>query len=76
MSDDNANDKIEDLDNTDSTATFTQIASCAYGPTEDGCVDRRRQGLRARLKRERYEYELKKQKSFINTFRNLFGASS
>jgi len=70
------NQEIEGQDNTSSTVTYTQVGSCAFGPTDDGLVDRRRQGLRARLKRERYEHELKKQKSFINTFRNLFGASS
>ena len=68
--------EIEGQDNTSPTVTYTQIACSAFGQADDGLVDRRRQGLRARLKRERYERELKKQKSFINTFRNLFGASS
>jgi hypothetical protein len=81
MKDDNIEIEIEgqeteEQDNTSSTVTYTQIACSAFGPSDDGLVDRRRQGLRARLKRERYERELKKQKSFINTFRNLFGASS
>ena len=70
MSDENIESEIEDPDNTSSTVTYTQVVSCAYGP--DG-VDRRRQGLRARLERERYEREIKQQKSFVNVFRNLFG---
>ncbi|MCP4765827.1 MAG: hypothetical protein GY875_06090 [Gammaproteobacteria bacterium] len=72
MSDESIESEVEDPDNTSSTTTYTQVASCALGP--DG-VERRRQGLRARLERERYERELKRQKSFINVFRNLFGAS-
>jgi hypothetical protein len=76
MDNDSIDNEIEEQDGTNTTITYTQVASCAFGPTEDGMVDRRRQGLRARLERERYERELKKQKSFINTFRNLFGASS
>ena len=76
MDDDNNGNEIEEQDNTSPTVTYTQVASCAFGPGEDGLVDRRRQGLRARLMRERYERELKKQKSIINTFRNLFGTSS
>ena len=72
MSDENNDSTTKDPDNTSPTVTYTQVVRCAYGP--DG-VDRRRQGLRARLERERYERELKRQKSLINVFRNLFGAS-
>ena len=72
MSDENDKSEIEDPDNTSPSITYTRIASCAFGP---GGTDRRRQGLRARLKREFYERELKRQKSFINVFRNLFGTS-
>jgi len=76
MDDDNIGDEEKDQDNTSPTVTYTQVASCVFGPTEEGLVDRRRNSLRAKLEREHYERELKKQKSFINTFRNLFGASS
>jgi hypothetical protein len=70
MSDENNSSPEEDPDNTSPSMTFTQVGSCIYGP---GGVERRRQGLRARLERERYERELKKQKSLMNVFRNLFG---
>jgi len=70
MSDEKIESAVEDPDNTSPSITYTQVASCAFGG--DG-VERRRQGLRARLERERYERELKRQKSFINVFRNLFG---
>ncbi|MCP4335972.1 MAG: hypothetical protein GY785_25285 [Gammaproteobacteria bacterium] len=73
MSDENIESEVEDPDNTSPTVTYTQVASCAFGP--DG-IDRRRQGLRARLEREKYERELKRQKSFINVFRNLFGVGN
>ena len=73
MSDESIESEVEDPDNTSPTVTYTQVVSCAYGA--DG-VDRRRQGLRARLERENYEREQKRQKSFINVFRNLFGASN
>lgn len=76
MDNDNNGNEIEDQDDTSPTVTYTQVASCAFGTREDGLVERRRQGLRAKLKREAYERELKKQKSIINTFRNLFGTSS
>jgi len=76
MNDNNIENEVEGQDNTSPTDTYTQIACSAFGPVDDGLVDRRLQGLRARLKRESYERELKKQKSFINTFRNLFGVSS
>ena len=70
MSDENSRSDMEDPDNTSSPITYTQVASCAFFP--DG-VDRRRQGLRARLERESFERELKQKKSFTNVFRNLFG---
>jgi hypothetical protein len=35
-------------------------------------VERRRQSLRAKLERERYEREQEIEKSFISTVRNLF----
>ncbi len=73
MSDENINSATEDPDNTSPSITYTQVVSCALAP--DG-IERRRQGLRARLKRERYERELERQKSLINVFRNLFGAGN
>ncbi len=76
MDNDNIKKDIEEEDGTDTTVTYTQVASCIYGPAEEGKVDRRRHSLRAKLEREHYERELKKQKSFINTFRNLFSTGS
>ena len=76
MDNEKTGDKVEDQDETSPTVTYTQVASCIYGPSEEGLVDRRRQTLRAKLEREHYEREQKKQKSLINTFRNLFGTSN
>jgi hypothetical protein len=76
MDDEKIKDDVESQDQTSPTVTYTQVASCIYGPTEEGLVDRRRNSLRAKLERENYERQLKKQKSLINTFRNLFGSSS
>ena len=63
---------VNQSDNTDTslTITYTQIASCAVDPEFD---ERRRRGLRAKLERERFAREQRKQKSFSNTFRNFFG---
>ncbi|MCP4470591.1 MAG: hypothetical protein GY815_07885 [Gammaproteobacteria bacterium] len=49
MSDENVNSATEDPDSTSPSITYTQVVSCALAP--DG-VERRRQGLRARLERE------------------------
>jgi hypothetical protein len=51
------------------TVTYTQVASCIVG---DHAVERRRQSLRARLERERYERQKDLEQSFISSFRNLF----
>jgi len=72
MSNATDHDESSHSDNTDTnlTSTYTQIASCAVDP---GFTKRRRQGLRAKLGRERFERKQRQQKSFVNTFRNLFG---
>ena len=72
MSNDTGHNKSNQSDNTDTslTITYTQIASCAVNPE---FTERRRQGLRAKLERERFNREQCRQKSFANTFRNLFG---
>ena len=50
--------------------TYTQIACSALGNYTSAPE---RISLRARLEREREENEQRQQKSFGNTFRNLFG---
>ncbi len=65
-------DGLEGIDDT-LTRTYTQIVTCIVGRNE---VERRRQSLRARLERERYERERELQNSFISTVRNLFGKPS
>jgi hypothetical protein len=52
--------------------TYTQVACCA---AKDYTSKPQRLSLRARLERERKEREERRQASFINTFRNLFGSS-
>ena len=70
MSDDDTNTGFDAMDSTDyREETYTQVASCAFG---NRGVERRRQGLRARLERENYERQLQLNKSFITSFRNLF----
>jgi len=49
--------------------TFTQVASCAVG---DARIERRRQSLRAKLEREKFERQQRLENSFITSFRNLF----
>ncbi len=72
----NIGDETEEREDTNTTITYTQVASCIYGPAEEGLVDRRRHTLRAKLEREQYEREIKKQKSIVNTFRNLFSTGN
>jgi hypothetical protein len=64
--------EMDQSDNTDTnlSLTFTQIASCVVGAEY---IEHRRQSLRAKLERERYERANLRQQSFSNTFRNLFG---
>ncbi len=52
--------------------SYTQVACCAV---ENYTTRAQRLSLRARLEREREEREERRQLSFINTFRNLLGAS-
>ena len=49
--------------------TYTQVVSCVVGKN---AIERRRQSLRAKLERERFERERELQSSFISTVRNLF----
>jgi hypothetical protein len=64
--------EMDQSDNTDTnlSLTFTQIASCVVGAEY---IEHRRQSLRAKLERERYERDKLRQQSFSNIFRNLFG---
>jgi hypothetical protein len=73
MNDDNTYTGIDALDSTDSSLskTYTQVASCAFSK---GKVERRRQSLRAKLERERYERQQKLDQSFISTFRNFISS--
>jgi hypothetical protein len=71
MNDDTTLSGFDDLEATDSSLmrTYTQVVSCVVGSK---LVERRRQSLRARLERERYERERELEKSFVSTIRNLF----
>jgi hypothetical protein len=73
MNDDTTYAGIDALDSTDSSLsrTYTQVASCAFSK---GKVERRRQSLRAKLERERYERQQKLDQSFISTFRNFISS--
>lgn len=75
MNDDTTLTGFDELDGIDDTLTrtYTQIVSCVVGRNE---VERRRQSLRARLERERYERDEELQSSFISTVRNLFNKIS
>ena len=55
---------------------FTQVASIAQGGEYVPGMERRRQSLRAKLEREKFERKKKVLSNpFIATFRNLFSAS-
>jgi len=73
MNDDTTFTGIDALDSTDSSLsrTYTQVASCAYGSSK---IERRRQSLRAKLERERYERQKKLEQSFVSTFRNFISS--
>jgi hypothetical protein len=64
-------DDITQSDNTDTNLnlTYTQIASCVVGAE---FIEHRRQSLRAKIERERYQREELRQQSFSNIIRNLF----
>lgn len=70
MNDDTTYTGFDAMDATDSSLmrTYTQIVSCAVG---ENTVERRRQSLRAKLERERYEREQLQENPFTRTFRNL-----
>ena len=71
MNDDTTFSEFDYLDTTDSSLmrTYTQVVSCVVGSE---LVERRRQSLRAKLERERYEREKELESSFISTIRNIF----
>ena len=71
MHDDTTLTGFDDMDATDNSLmrTYTQVVSCVVGRE---AVERRRQSLRARLERERYEREQELENSFVTTIRNLF----
>ena len=66
--DQDENNKGNDTD-TNLSITFTQIASCVVGAE---FVEHRRQSLRAKLERERFERDKLRKQSLSNTFRKLF----
>ncbi len=69
----NENTTITGIDGMDTTddgleGTFTQVVSCAV---DNGSIERRRQGLRAKLEREEFERKKQRKYKFLNIFRNL-----
>ena len=71
-------DKPDITENTDLTGNktvtdYTQVASVAQGG--EYVPERRRQSLRARLEREKYERDQQLANSFITTFRSLFSTT-
>jgi hypothetical protein len=83
MSDDVKNSVPEDSEAADVDSTdhrcvtdFTQVASVAQGGEYVPGMERRRQSLRAKLERERFERKKEIMSNpLIATFLNLFGAS-
>jgi hypothetical protein len=71
MNDDTTYTGFDEMDYTDNSLmrTYTQVVSCVVGKD---AVERRRQSLRAKLERERFEREKHLENSFITTVRNLF----
>ena len=71
MYDDTTLTGIDDMEATDNSLmrTYTQVVSCVVGSE---VVERRRQSLRAKLERERYEREQDLENSFVSTIRNIF----
>jgi hypothetical protein len=73
MMDDTDHTGTNSAETTDSDLiTYTQVGCCAV---DDYTSKPQRLSLRARLEREREEREERRQASFIDTFRNLFGSS-
>ena len=60
----------QEMPESNTDISYTQVACCAVGTNH--VEERRRQGLRARLERERFERERQREKSIVNTFRRLF----
>ncbi len=75
MNDDTTTTGFDGMDATDDSLlrTYTQIGSCAVGDNavSDDIVERRRQSLRAKLEREKYEREEQLENMFVKSFRNL-----
>ena len=73
----NETEKSEaDITDNRSITDFTQVASVAQGGEYQPSMERRRQSLRAKLEREKFERKKKVLSNpFLATFRNLFGAS-
>lgn len=71
MNDDTTYSGFDDMETTDNSImrTYTQVVTCVVGKD---AVERRRQSLRAKLERERFEREKDVENSFIGTVRNLF----
>jgi hypothetical protein len=71
MNDDTTYTGFDDMEATDNSLmrTYTQVVSCVVGKN---AVERRRQSLRAKLERERFEREKQLENSFVTTVRNLF----
>ena len=74
MYDDTTLTGIDDMEATDNSLmrTYTQVVSCVVGSE---VVERRRQSLRAKLERERYEREQDLENSFLSTICNIFKVS-
>ncbi len=70
MSEDTTIPGFDEINATDDglEGTFTQVVSCAV---DNGSIERRRQGLRAKLEREDFERKRQRKYKFLNTFRNL-----
>ena len=71
MNDDTTYTGFDDMEAADNSLmrTYTQVVSCVVGKD---AVERRRQSLRAKLERERFEREKQLENSFVTTVRNLF----
>jgi len=71
MNDDTTYTRFDDMEITDNSLmhTYTQVVTCVVGKN---AIERRRQSLRAKLEREKYEREKGLESSFIATVRNLF----
>ena len=66
----------DDITDNRSVTDFTQIASVAQGGEYVQGLERRRQSLRAKLEREKFDRKKRiLSNPFLATFRNLFGAS-